>query len=292
MGMWLYGYTGDLQKSLDLAKQQCGGAVFHGVIQNHLAFASLQNADPKSVDLQNICNQGYEKYSIEKWQCLHGIGHGLATLYNYDVFSAVSRCDEFQPGWEQISCSKGVFMQNAVKYFEDKGGSFDKNDRFYPCDRIEAKYAPACYHYHSTYLGLQNDAMLLATFSDCDRIIPEKFVKYCHYGMGRELADDLKRDFSNAIFLCASNENVQYHSVCLKGMLMTLVNLNENPQIGFEFCKSLPEKFKTDCYDGLGKWIIMISDDSQKRSELCSRAENEKYFEICSNVTLDNIELL
>ena len=37
LGMWFYGYVGDVSEALSYAEQVCGGAVFHGVIQNYMA---------------------------------------------------------------------------------------------------------------------------------------------------------------------------------------------------------------------------------------------------------------
>jgi len=293
IGMWLYGYVGKLDEALKEAKMICGGAIYHGVIQNYFAIEHFNDKDPAQIDFENLCPKIEDHlYSIDRWQCLHGLGHGLSVFYDYDVFSAVKICEQFNPGWEQISCSKGVFMQNVVYNLDTGRGTFDKDDRFYPCNKVDSKMAPQCYHYHTTYLLLENKFSVTKTYDDCDRITPEEFVKYCYHGMGRQLEGNISGLISKAVLFCTEGKQSIYHADCFRGMVMTLVNGNTNPRIGFEFCSLIPEEFKVDCYDGLGKWVHMLHSTDEKRSTDCIRAENSYYFEICMNASLESLKLL
>jgi len=293
IGMWLYGYVGKLDEALKEAKMICGGAIYHGVIQNYFAIEHFNDKDPAQIDFENLCPKIEDHlYSIDRWQCLHGLGHGLSVFYDYDVFSAVKICEQFNPGWEQISCSKGVFMQNVVYNLDTGGGTFDKDDRFYPCDKVDSKWAPQCYHYHTTYLLLENKFSVTKSYDDCDRITPDEFVKYCYHGMGRQLEGNIEGKISKAVEFCTEGKQSSFHADCFRGMVMTLVNGNTNPRIGFEFCSLIPEEFKVDCYDGLGRWVHMLHSTDEKRSTDCIRAENSKYFEICMNASLESLKLL
>jgi len=293
LGMWLYGYVGKLDEALKEAKMICGGAIYHGVIQNYFAIEHFNDRDPAQIDFENLCTKIEDHlYSIDRWQCLHGLGHGLTVFYDSDVFSAVKICEQFNPGWEQISCSKGVFMQNVVYNLDTGRGTFDKDDRFYPCNKVDSKWAPQCYHYHTTYLLLENKFSVTKSYDDCDRITPEEFVKYCYHGMGRQLEGNISGLISKAVAFCTEGKQSIYHADCFRGMVMTLVNGNTNPRIGFEFCSLIPEEFKVDCYDGLGRWVHMLHSTDEKRSTDCIRAENSKYFEICMNASLESLKLL
>ncbi len=50
LGMWLYGHIGDLGESLKEAKMICGGAIYHGVIQNFFATEHFNDADPSQIN--------------------------------------------------------------------------------------------------------------------------------------------------------------------------------------------------------------------------------------------------
>jgi len=296
LGMWLNAYVGDPQIALDLAKQQCGGSIFHGVIQNFLQIQKFNNVPVDDIDLQEICSQFKDDTSfINRWQCLHGVGHGLIDIYDYDTQSAISRCEEFEPGLEQISCSKGIFMQNVNHYTTTKAGDFDENDIFYPCNSVPSKYAPACYHYQITYMAFKSGGIRVQipdAFDLCDKISPEEMIKYCYYGMGRQMESRTYFDWDRAVFLCQQGDRKELQSYCIEGMVMILVNGNTNPIIGFSFCDSLPLEYKQTCYNGLGKWITMLSSDYDERQKLCSMAENKNYFDICMNAKTDSLKLL
>ena len=215
LGMWLYGYLDDIDESLQLAQQQCGGSIYHGVIQNYILTQKFYGTNIDDINIHLICDDGYENpYSIDHWQCLHGVGHGLAQLYDYDILEAVKRCEEFNEKIEQISCSKGVFMQNVVQYLETNGGDFDNLDKHYPCNAVDASFVPQCYHYHVTYLALLNEQKLKKTFDDCDGIQSEEMIKYCYYGFGRKLSHNIK-SIDDALFLCESGKITEYHKHCL-----------------------------------------------------------------------------
>lgn len=294
LGMYLYGLVrSNLTKALSYAGQNCGGAVFHGVIENHLISQRLLgNKDPSEIQITDVCPEFSDnEYAIARWQCIHGIGHGLAEIYNYDIMKALDRCEGFKPGWEQISCSKGIFMENVVKYYETGNGDFDQKNLFYPCDAAEEKYVPACYHYHTSYILKQKDFYVKRTFNECDNV-KEEFIKYCYHGMGRQLLSASKGIMQNAIMLCQIGNKTAYHSDCFRGMVMILVNNDRDPVEGFLFCRNLPVEHKTDCYDAMGKWVRMLHGTEEGRAKECSRAESQEYRSICMTASLGNIRLL
>ena len=295
LGMWLYGYVKDVREALSYSEQVCGGAIFHGVIQNYVMTQKLQGTSLNKIDIKSIClKPSGNPYYIEHWQCLHGLGHGLIEGYDYDVLSAIKRCEEFEPGWEQLSCSKGVFMQNVIHYLETGQGDFDEDDLYYPCNAVESKRSAPCYHYHVTYMVIKNKGNVQQTFNDCDKILPADMVKYCYYGFGRQLEPNIGNSIEAALLLCQAGQKSEYHSDCLKGMLLTIVNVNTNTDRGFSFCKLLPEQYKKDCYDGLGRWILMLQENQgdQLRKEECAKSENDNYFKVCMNSSLESIILL
>ena len=75
-------------------------------------------------------------------------------------------------------------------------------------------------------------------------------------------------------------------------MVLTLVNGNKNPDLGFSFCTHLPQEYKFDCYNGLGKWVKMLHSDKINRDMECQKAENFEYSQICKQASFDNIKLL
>ena len=289
LGKVLYTLIDDLPLALSYADQKCGAAVYHALVETFFEMKHLDDVDPEDIDITAICpTYAGHPYALERWQCLHGVGHGLAKIYDYDVFSVMKRCDEYMPGLEQVSCSKGAFMENIVQHTKTKGGNFLKDDIMFPCNTVDAKYAPPCYHYHSMYI-LSQAGSLSQSFKECDKILPEEFVKYCYYGMGKQLSIPFLDDMEGSIPMCKKGSS-EYSSYCFAGLVMTLVNNNGIDQ-GFEYCKIIPEENKEGCYDGLGKWLHMLYSSEAERTEGCSKAE-EMYYEVCNKANLESLKLL
>lgn len=290
LGMFLYDYFDNISESLFYANQLCGGSQYHGIIERFFE-KKIEGIDPKKINVKAICPESFEnQFSRERLECVHGIGHGLTKFYNYNVFSALTGCDELSSEGEQISCSKGIFMENIGKFLESKEGNFDEKDIFFPCDAVNQKYAPSCYHYQTSYIRLQPNYSLEYAFGICDTIEPEEFVKYCYYGIGRIYTGNSADDFEKAITVCKTGDT-NYQKYCFAGIQLTLVD-NYSLDKGFEFCKFLPLEFKENCYEGIGKWIIMLYSSHQQREEECSKAENLEYSRVCIDVNLENIDFL
>jgi len=96
----------------------------------------------------------------------------------------------------------------------------------------------------------------------------------------------------DAIQLCEAGKNSLHYSECLRGMVMTIVNGNTNPEVGFQFCNLLPEHYKVDCYDAVGRWVIMLQPTDERRMVECTKAENSDYLDICMNASLESLKLL
>ena len=157
-------------------------------------------------------------------------------------------------------------------------------------DSVPEKYSAPCYHYHVTYLGSLNDGNLKETFSECDDILSEDMVKYCYYGFGRQLsAQSISID--ELQLLCTIGERSEYHKYCLTGMMMTVINVNENPDLGFLFCGNISEQYREFCYEGLGRWVKMLHLDQTMQQAECEKAGDE-YAKVCLDADFDSIKLL
>lgn len=290
LGMFLYDYTGNLPETLVYADQRCGLSQIHGAVEKFFQ-KKISNTDPKKIDLKSICPEISEnKYSLDRWACLHGIGHGLTQSFNYDVFSAVDRCAELDSRWGKMSCFKGAFMENTSEFGRSGGGIFDETEIFFPCNKVDFKYSPACYHYQTNYIRAQPDYTVEGGFKTCDMIEPKEFVKYCYYGMGRINTVNSLDNYEKALNFCNKGDG-NYQQYCYTGLLSTLVS-NRGTDQGFEYCKFLPIEFKKDCYDVMGKWIIMFYSSQIERETQCSKAENMEFSKICINTSLDDFTLL
>lgn len=291
LSMFLYHYVGNLTEALSYADQKCANGLSHGLVHHFFVMQVEKGVNPDDIDVTGICpiEEGYS-YSLARWKCLHGIGHGLADVYDYDVFKAVGRCGELEPGWERLSCSRGVFMENVERHLERRGGTFNKDDVYFPCNIIDAEFVQACYEYQVYYILDSNNGDVSASFEECDRIDTEEFVKYCYRGLGRYFLVYAVNDIEKGLNMCKLGQP-KYNTYCLKGLAVTTAN-NLGTDRAFEFCKYIPGEFKADCYEALGRWILMLEPTTEGRKQECSKAENKEYADICMSVNLEDLKLL
>jgi len=290
LGMFLYDYIDDLPETLFYADQRCGLSQIHGAVEKFFK-KNFSDADPQTIRIEDICPKINDNvYLIDRWACLHGMGHGLTISYEYDIFPAINRCDELDSRLEKMSCSTGVFMENIDEFLRSSGGTFDETDIFFPCNKVDLEYSPGCYHYQTNYIQFQPDYTVESGFKKCDMIEPKEFIKYCYYGMGRINSVNSFENYENALKFCNEGDE-DYQKYCFTGLLSTLVT-NLGTDQGLEYCEFLPFEFKEECYSVMGKWVIMYYSSEMERQTECLKAENIEFSKVCINASLENFALL
>jgi len=291
LGNFLYGYTGNLLQALSLTDRTCGGSIYHGIMQEYFKINLLSdNGTPSYIVASKACNELVDvSHSQIRSECAHGVGHGLVIAYNYDPLTAVTRCDEFEDAFAQRSCVEGAFMENALEY-SNGGGTFDEDDLLFPCSVLDEKYDGACYHYHSIYLLDKVNYSVDDAFEQCEKNENEMHVMHCYYGVGIMVAFHTNFYLDQISFHCQSG-NLNYQTYCFAG---ALYNTSDQMGIsrGFELCQILPEQFKMDCYENLGKWIHTIYFTNEEINDHCSQLNNSKYYQACINGNPEEIGLL
>jgi len=279
-GKFLYGYIGNVTEALSIADVKCGGSQRHGVIENYFLTEVILGKSPDDIEFKDICEVlGNNVYSLKRVDCAHGIGHGITKTYDHDVFAALKRCEELETRKELQACNLGVFMENELENGKTGGGTFEEDDVLYPCNKVNEEQVGDCYMYQTSYIMRQNNNSAEDTFKTCDEITDKKAVMNCYYGTGRILYG---HNFHNLEGLASECQigNPEFHDVCLLGALLSIADMRTDK--GFEFCKVVPEKFKTLCYDKLGRFISTLDLSNEEKEKECLMAENQDYSKACT----------
>ena len=288
---FLYSYLGDVSLALEYNDPlMCGGGNYHATVFSYMqSQVILNDVDPQEVDILTICpNDPPNEPTIARWECIHGVGHGLTKINNFDAFSALHRCEEFEEDWERVSCSKGLFMENIGNFYKDGNGTISVEDLFFPCNKLEQKLSPPCYHYQARHLYNQNNYNFKSAFEECEKA-PSGFVKYCFRGLGNKMGRNVQSnsDFSK-ICLDAKPGSQEF---CYLGIAMKYAD-NRSIKEALEFCSIIPNDFQLSCYGEVGKWVKMVYDEPSERLEACLVSNNLKYFEECIKADFKRLSIL
>ena len=288
LGSWLYNYTKDLKEALNYATLFCGGSNYHGIFQSYFELEHrVQNVDNYQINVEQLCATEQENINwMHERDCIHGIGHGLTILYNYDTTAAVSHCNEFMLQWAQSACSRGVFMENNDHFIQTGKGDFDKNEIYSPCDKTVEKFTAQCYFYHPMYLLERNNYSYNDTYDQCDNISPDKYVKYCYEGIGRTLQYVGYTNPQKAISNCYQGKEAAYHDDCLTGTIKTMLKQDAKTSSAFKLCSISDRDFKSECYQIIGIWIkAFLSPSQQELERECSKISEIDYVTDCINAS-------
>jgi len=284
IGMLLYGFIGNLSEAILSVEPRCGGSVHHGIIQNYFATSMLlKNQKIDEFEITHICDVVL-KSSLSRTECLHGIGHGLIDSYNYDLISALNRCDEFE---EAPSCYSGTAMGFGKNYYETYKESLNEDEILQVCKDLEEKYQSACYQFQANNLLIFKNLSTKDSLAVCDTLENTNEIKYCYTGVGIQIFTIYHNNFELYASECLQG-NPNFQTYCLfggEGVIIDQLGMDK----GFEFCKALPEKFKSKCYAQIGDWLRKHHSPNEVK-ENCLKVGDMKYFEICTTKLFDRVK--
>ncbi|MCS6295915.1 MAG: hypothetical protein H8K09_06750 [Nitrospira sp.] len=262
---------------------------YHGVLQAFLT--SLPVVEPEHILPLCPISETVSAYSFQRYNCLHGLGHGLTIQFHYDVLKSLAFCDALPGSWDRESCYGGVFMENIVtfqqarraqpasEHHHHEATSFlNPQDLLYPCSVLTEKYLRACYLMQTSAVLTFLNYDFAQAFTQCARVEGEHQTT-CYRSLGRDISGYTLRDAVRVNELCRLGQGDQIKQ-CFIGAVKDFILTDANPDPGLALCRSLDGPFKRDCYATVGEMVVPLFDDQTKRVQACHRGENE-YVDAC-----------
>jgi hypothetical protein len=103
---------GDVARTFSQCSESFQSGCYHGVIQAW--FAGLDSIGAKEAN--SLC-EPFRSSESTRWlrfQCVHGMGHGLTMLHDHNLPMGLTGCDLLTDWWDRHSCYSGAFMENIV----------------------------------------------------------------------------------------------------------------------------------------------------------------------------------
>ena len=291
LGRLSLAHYGNLMEAFGQCRETFASGCYHGVLEAHLA--SQPRLEPQTI--AGLCSKTVpaDSTTILKFQCVHGLGHGLVAHFDADIFKALRFCDALTTDWDRSSCYGGVFMENVMVEWNQRfeapsaGGGhvhytrqsmLKQEDPLYPCNSVAEKYRRECYFLQSSAISMFNDNDFEATFQACDTA-PEKYIATCYQSTGRDISGHTLRTGEKAVDLCMLG-NDRYEGYCIVGVVREMINFSWRPDDGFAFCTLVPDTSKALCYKGIGEHVDSLFVDKAQKLAECSKAP-EAYRAAC-----------
>jgi hypothetical protein len=299
----------DITASFPQCSETFQSGCYHGIIQAY--FAGLDSIG--ATETNALC-QPFRLRESDRWlrfQCVHGMGHGLTMLYNHDLPRGLSGCDLLAEDWDRHSCYSGAFMENIVNVqmphhpaselahkssgdhdsmegMEGMEGmshsppSFkpiDPADPLYPCSALADRYQTACYEMQTSVMLYENHGDIAGAAKNCESA-PVKMRTICYVSLGRDVSSYSAQDHKRAITLCSLG-TPKYQPWCYYGLVKNIIDLNARPADGMAMCRDVPSPgSKAECYSAVGEEIAVLEPSREGQARLCSTAEPE-YLDAC-----------
>jgi hypothetical protein len=262
---------------------------YHGVIQAY--FETVSSVDTAAVN--GLC-AAYTAPQSDQWlrfQCVHGMGHGLTMFYTHHLLRALKGCDLLRQGWDRESCYGGAFMENIINataphhpgkalhahgapaghehHAEAPFKALDSTDVQYPCSIVENRYLVACYNMQTSIMLHFNHGDMAATAQSCLEA-PQAMRPVCFQSMGRDISAYSRQNHREAIRMCALAAD-DYEPWCHFGVVKNFIDLTAKAEDGIAYCQSVKgEPNRLKCYEAVGEEIGTLRNEPTAREAGCA----------------------
>ncbi len=242
----------------------CASGYYHGIIER--AFLG-QPTNKLTIVARRLCSD--PKINARRflaYQCIHGLGHGLMIYSGYDLPISLRTCDELRTGFDRVSCSGGVFMENFTSSYGVRSKYLRKSDPIYPCNSVAERHKLYCYLLVTANILRVENGDMKRTADACRRSEPA-WVKTCFESFGRDVSGIAGKDAGRALASCRLAKRNE--DDCLYGVSREIVNADAAGERGGRFCAGAPARHRAHCYEGVGSVLASLEPTPESLRATC-----------------------
>ena len=290
IGQRSFAHYGEPAKAMSHCRDVFWSGCYHGVLQAYLGSLAVV----ESHHIVSLCPPvvGVIDFSFKRYNCLHGLGHGVTLQFHYDVLKSLAYCDYLTSEWDRESCYGGVFMENIVTFQtarqaqathahhgQHQATSFmNGQDLLYPCSALDGKYLRSCYLMQTSAILTFLNYDFAQAFTQCERVVAEHQAT-CYRSLGRDISGYTLRDSERVTQLCELGKGDQVRQ-CFIGAVKDFILTDASPDPGLALCRKLDGRFKSDCYGTVSEMVVTLYSDRGQRDQACRKGEAE-YVDTC-----------
>ncbi|MDO8466849.1 MAG: hypothetical protein Q7S83_01780 [bacterium] len=262
----------------------CHSGYYHGAMEELLKEKGTANLSKTINDVCDTFNTSFGRF-----ECLHGVGHGVLAYDNYDLPKAIKTCRLLKDDYSVSSCYGGMFMENIITG-QGSGGSKDHDtewvskDPQFPCNAIDQDHEVQyqCYQMQTSWMLTLFSYDFNKVSEECLKSRPD-MVEVCFKSYGRDAAGHTLRNPQKIKELCGKIPDIQnYYYICVVGAVNVVVDFWGDllTTQATELCQILPETGKRSCYTTLASRLLDVFNTPERRKLICDGFEAD-YKNLC-----------
>jgi cytochrome c553 len=259
-------YDEDVGLAFSKGDAVCSSGYYHGILER--AFAGVPQSKLGET-ARKLCSSGTIAHDdFLRFQCNHGLGHGLMLTTHYEMPLSLDTCDKLRGGYDVDACQGGVFMENFTSSYGFVSGYLKDDDLLYPCDIVSEARKAAC------YLIVTSRVLPAVHYNwqkaaDVCRGAEPNWVYMCFRSLGRDAISTNAYRQPVARRLC--HYAGDWEGDCVLSVALHIVNEEEGLQGAARWCRDTPEALKGPCYAGIGTSAYLLYPNVVDRQRACQR---------------------
>jgi hypothetical protein len=219
LGKVAYATSRDMPGALRACQTRCVSGCMHGVLME--AFTERPGALRERI--ATLCDGDAFRRIHKKGDCVHGVGHGVAYVSDYDVPRALALCEALGERAYQYYCASGAYMQVFMTFQKQISARVDH----YPCDEAK-RFAAACYRYKVFFMLARAAARgqgMEAVAAECLGL-PSRVQPACFHGIGHASVGPVAQAPARIHEVCERGP-APAQWLCIQGVVEKLAELDE-----------------------------------------------------------------
>jgi hypothetical protein len=273
---------GNIPEAFAAGSSICWSGYYHGILER--AFYGISTETGLIKAARRVCaSPGLQRDQWLLYQCVHGLGHGLMISTGYDLPFALRVCDKLQTGWDQTSCTGGVYMENVNAANGTSIGFkttwVKPNDLVYPCDaKVTKGHRLYCYLMVTSRILNANGYNWSATATICAHV-EKQWVATCFQSYGRDADGTTRQNPARDRVLCKLTG--KWEGECIYGAVRDMTSNYAGGRQASVLCKQVDAGLKGYCYQGIGTILGTLKADTAGRRAACSSVAPARFLDAC-----------
>jgi hypothetical protein len=260
---------GDVAKTFAQGSATCASGYYHGILERAFVGATTRAALAKKAATLCVA-AGIRRRGFLDYQCRHGLGHGLMIQTGYDLPTALALCSRLGTGWDEITCTSGVFMENVSTRFGFRSRWLSDEDPLYPCNAVPMRHRRSCYVRATTWVLQTNGNDFEAASRTCVSA-GARWASYCFRGLGRDAVVGATYTTLGQVLKSCSAAG-RYQGDCLFGAARTFgdgAGLAGAKRAAL-LCERAPRADRDACVGGIGIVLGLLHAPRAARRAACA----------------------